>query len=97
MKFTWDPEKSDATLRARGIDFNTASRIWADPFLRLEKNLYEEGEQRWDAIGTLDGGRTLMVVHTVKEQDEISLEEVIRIISARKATKHEAKRYRDGQ
>ena len=97
MRLTWDPEKSAATLRNRGIDFDLASRIWADPFLRVQKNLHLGAEQRWEAIGTIEGGGTLVVVHTVMEQSEDGAEEVIRIISARKATKHEARRYRECQ
>lgn len=56
----------------------------------FETNRIVEGEERWIAIGMAGNLPLLAVTHTSKEERG---EEVIRIISARKATKHEAKTY----
>ena len=95
-RFEWDEEKSARNLKERGFGFSFAGRIWSDPFLFVEKNAFAEGEQRWDAIGRI-AGSVLLMVHTIRVFEENEAEEVIRIISAREATKHEVKRYSDGE
>jgi uncharacterized protein len=56
----------------------------------VELGRIENGEERWQAIGVVEGVLMLMVAHTVREQDDI---EVIRIISARLASRRERRRY----
>jgi uncharacterized DUF497 family protein len=56
----------------------------------VELGRIENGEERWQAIGVVEGVLMLMVAHTVREQDDI---EVIRIISARLANRRERRRY----
>jgi uncharacterized DUF497 family protein len=92
MHFEWDAEKnrSNRTKHA-GIDFEIASRVFADPNLVLRKDRLVEGEQRWHAIGAV---RTtvLLVVHVYIEENPNG-EEVIRIISAREADPRERRVY----
>ena len=95
-RFEWDDEKSAKNLRERGFGFGFAARIWSDPFLLIGRNAFEEGEQRWDAIGQIEDG-VLLVVHTIRVSEVNEADEVIRIISAREATKREIKRYFDGE
>jgi uncharacterized DUF497 family protein len=52
----------------------------------------ENGEERWQAIGVVEGLFMLVVAHTVREQDDL---EVIRIISARRANREEKRRYEE--
>jgi uncharacterized protein len=53
-----------------------------------------DGEQRWHTIGLIEGVLLLLVVHTMRGEDE---EEMVRIVSAREATTHERRLYEDGQ
>ena len=69
--------------------FDTALRVFADPLVVIEQDRIEGGEYRWRAIGMVEIS-LLVVAHIVWEEDD---EEVIRIISARRAERYERKRY----
>jgi uncharacterized DUF497 family protein len=93
MRFEWDAEK-DRTNRAKhGIDFRTAARVFTDPDMLLSEDRTDDGsEQRWHALGLAGGIEPLLVVvHVYREAKDG--EEIIRIISARKASKSESRRY----
>lgn len=64
-----------------------------DPHIQSEVDCIVEGEERWQSIG-FTNGMILLVAHTVRE--EVG-EEVIRIISARRALANERKRYEEEQ
>ena len=68
-----------------------AARVFADPFALTTHDRIENGEQRWQTIGMVDGHLVQLVAHTVREDDDGV--EVICIISARKADPKERKRY----
>jgi uncharacterized DUF497 family protein len=52
MFFAWDAEKNRTNqAKHAGLDFETASRVFADPDLLLRKDRVIDGEQRWHAIG----------------------------------------------
>lgn len=90
MKFEWDPEKEKKNIKKHGFDFDTATRVFADPF-RVEylDKKHSVDEIRYITIGELDGEMVVLtIVYT--ERDE-----TIRLISARKADKQERKRYYD--
>jgi uncharacterized DUF497 family protein len=91
--FEWDPDKAATNLRKHGVSFETATRAFADPFVLQEQDRLEDGEQRWQTIGLVDDHLLLMVAHTIREEDEGEIIEVIRIISARKADRSERRRY----
>ena len=77
MDFEWDPKKAEANLRKHGIEFRRAVDIFAGHFLDSDR-----GEQkRWKAVGVLDG-TIIAVISTQRVQKA-------RIISARKARRHE--------
>jgi len=60
------------------------------------KERIEGGEQRWQTLGLVGAFLLLMVAHTVREEyEEGTLVEVIRIISARRATPKERRRYEE--
>ncbi|EGO93607.1 Putative inner membrane protein [Acidiphilium sp. PM] len=74
--------------------FETAIRAFADPLALTVQDRTEDGEQRWQTIGLVDGYCLLLVAHTVYEDDsEGQPVEIIRIISARKADRKERQRY----
>src|SRR5271165_594123 len=70
--------------RSTPVDFETASRMFADPCLMLNEDRVLDVEQRWHAIGAV-WKAVLLVVHVYREEDPHDEEEVIRIISAREA------------
>ncbi|OYW13351.1 MAG: hypothetical protein B7Z55_17000 [Planctomycetales bacterium 12-60-4] len=92
MFFTWDSEKDRSNRKKHsGVDFVTASRVFADPNLLLRKDREVNGEQRWHAIGAAKNS-VLLVVHVYIEE-EANGEETIRIISAREANSSERRVY----
>jgi uncharacterized protein len=91
-RFDWDPNKAASNLRKHGVSFQTAVLVFADPNALVMQNGVENGEERWQAIGVVEGLFMLVVAHSVREQDGI---EVIRIISARRANRREKRRYEE--
>jgi uncharacterized protein len=90
VRFEWDEAKSKSNERKHGVRFEDAMLVFADPYALLEQDRLEGGELRWQTLGLAGGIVLLLVAHTVRnEQDD----EVIRIISARKAVRKERKRY----
>lgn len=85
MEFEWDENKRLSNLQKHGIDFVDIPHLFEGRILSIEDVRFAYGEQRFVTFGLLVG-RVLAVVHT--EQNNI-----IRIISARKATKNEEKYY----
>jgi uncharacterized protein len=89
MQFIWDEEKARRNLAKHKVSFERARLVFDDPrALSLRDD--RESEERWLTMGLVNGVVVLLVVHTLEEQDR---EEVIRIISARKATRRERERY----
>ena len=89
-EFEWDDEKERKNISKHGIDFTTAAHVFADEF-RIEKydGKHSENEIRYKVIGAINGYLTIVVVsYTVRSNDE-----VIRLISARAALKHEKEEY----
>ncbi|MFZ1940979.1 MAG: BrnT family toxin [Terracidiphilus sp.] len=96
IRFEWDERKNLANQRKHGVSFVAASRVFLDPLFVSLKDRIQDAEQRWRTYGEVDGILLLMVAHTVREdigQDETI--EVVRIISARRATKRERQLYEE--
>lgn len=93
MIFEWDRQKDQANQTKHGIGFSTAAKVFADPDLILAEDRTDwGGELRWHAIGRAGGFEpVLVVVHVYRES--LDEEEVIRIISARKASSRESRAY----
>lgn len=94
MRFEWDVEKEQINRKKHGLSFSTATAVFDDPDALAEQDRVVDGEARWQTIGFIHGYYIVLVAHTVAEHDQ---DEVIRIISARKATKGEKKRYADAK
>ena len=89
-RFEWDANKNERNNAKHGIDFETAQLVFDDPFcITFVERLYG-GEERWHAIGAIEDILILVVVHTYREDRG---DEVIRVISARRATPHERRLY----
>ena len=93
MNFEWDAAKAQSNLSKHGVAFEDAAFVWLDPFLRVEFDRHVDGEERWWAIGQPPPGGLLIVVHLYPDPDN---PELVRIISARRATRHERRKYEDG-
>jgi uncharacterized DUF497 family protein len=92
MDFEWDSEKAEANWRKHHVDFELAAQVFFDPH-RIEKPDagHDCGEERWQTIGMAASSAILMVVYTERGMTG----EIIRLISARKANRHEQKAYRE--
>jgi len=90
VRFEWDEAKNRANRRKHGVSFELAQRVFDDPNALMLQDRIERGEERWHAIGEVLGAIVLVVAHTVRP---LASGENIRIISARKATREERKRY----
>jgi uncharacterized DUF497 family protein len=88
--FEWDGEKATSNLAKHGVSFELAQEVWSDPLHVILPDRVEGREERWHAIGIVGAVVVLVVAHNHPEPDN---EDRIRIISARKATSHERKRY----
>jgi len=85
--FEWDPVKSAANLKKHRASFFEAATVFLDPNVLIEPDqVHSEDESRASAIGFSRLSRILLVVHTERQ-------ERIRLISARKATREERRRY----
>jgi uncharacterized DUF497 family protein len=94
VRFTWNPAKAEANRRKHGVHFEDAARVFQDPLHLTVQDRIEDGEYRWQTIGQIHGVVVLLVAHTVNESRDAGDVE-IRVISARKATRSERKRYED--
>ena len=88
MEFEWNETKAKANLAKHGVSFELAKLIWDDPLHVVIPDRIEGGEQRWHAIGLAGPVVVLVVVHSYPTDDVR-----VRIIGARKATRHERHRY----
>jgi uncharacterized DUF497 family protein len=90
MQFEWDEAKARSNRRKHGISFEEAAQVFSDPYVLAEQDRVEGGEFRWQTMGLVEGVVVLLVVHTIRDEDDA---EIIRIISARRATRRERARY----
>ena len=95
MRWTWDSDKNETNRRTHGLSFETAILVFRDPLSATREDPYPH-EQRWRTMGMV-GPVVVMLVHTWPEVDPATGDEVGRIISARKATRHERKAYEEKQ
>ena len=87
MEFTWAGTKRAVNLKAHGLDFVDAPRVFEGVTYTFEDDRSSYGEQRFVTLGLLVG-IPVSVVHTESEHE-------IRVISFRKATRREAQIYFD--
>ncbi len=86
MEIEFDPEKAASNLRKHRISFAHAEQALRDPFGITIEDTGSEGEPRLVTLGADSLGRILVVVYTPREDR-------VRIISARKASRNEARNY----
>lgn len=89
IDFDWDSRKAETNERKHGVDFVEASTVFSDPYARIiEDPDHSDYEERFVIIGLSSSARALTVCHCHRESGS-----VIRIISARRATRGEEGQY----
>jgi uncharacterized DUF497 family protein len=88
VRVTWDADKADGNARKHRITFEEAATVFADPLALITEDPGHPDNAR--IIGESVGSRVLLVVFVEREED------VLRLISARRATSHERRRHEEG-
>lgn len=90
LRFEWDPKKARTNQEKHGVSFEEAESVfWDEQALFFEDPAPEEWEERFILLGLSASLRVLLVVHALRDEN------TIRIISARPATKREARAYNE--
>jgi uncharacterized DUF497 family protein len=90
LRFDWDVKKAVLNARKHGVTFDEAQTIFADPLTTIfTDDEHSDQELRDIAVGHSTRGRLLIVSFTERGR-------TCRIISARRANRHERKRYEEG-
>lgn len=90
MQVEFDPYKAAINLKKHGVSLDEASGSLLDPFALVREDENAEGEMRFVLVGMSHGRRLLTVCYTLRGED------VIRLISARPATRREERQYEEG-
>jgi uncharacterized DUF497 family protein len=86
MRFEWDRRKNQINVEKHGLDFADFYEVFQSPMLVKIDDREDYGEERWIGIGLMEM-RVVVIVFTEPKED------TIRVISFRKATTYERKRY----
>jgi len=89
IRFEWDKAKASSNQRKHGVSFEEAQSVFYDEFAIQFFDHDNPDEDRFFLLGTSNQSRVLVVIHCERGENA----EVIRIISARKATKNEGNYY----
>ena len=90
MRFEWDPAKAASNAKKHTVTFEVAKTVFYDDFaVQFFDEEHSDAEDRFLLLGMSSDARLLLVCHCEREDGD-----VIRIISARKATETEAQYYR---
>ena len=91
LRFEWDPDKNEKNIKKHKLTFEEASTVFYDEAARVIADPdHSEEEERFIILGMSSETNLLVVCHCYRENDL-----VIRLISARRATKNESKQYYD--
>jgi uncharacterized DUF497 family protein len=91
LEFEWDPRKAAANRAKHGVGFDEAASAFADPLGHIADDpRHSGGEERFVLLGTSHRGRLLAVMFTERGPA------TVRLISARRATRHERQVYEAG-
>jgi len=93
MRFEWDDVKNRRNQKKHKISFDAAKLVFDDPQALSDLEREMEGEDRWQTVGVIGGSVIVVVAYTYREEAD---DEVIRIISARKASPSERRAYGEG-
>jgi uncharacterized DUF497 family protein len=90
MLFDWDENKAENNIKKHGVSFQEAATVFGDPLAWTYPDPdHSDGERRWVTLGHSEQERLLVVAH-------VGIDEIVRIISAREATRRERHFYEEG-
>lgn len=89
MRVVWDERKANLNERKHGVTLEEAATVFSDPLALIVEDIGHPENAR--VIGESDASRVLLVVFVERVGD------VLRLISARRATLHERRRYEEGE
>lgn len=91
FEFDWDPSKAARNQYKHGIDFELATTVFRDPLTAsIPDESHSDAEERWITVGQARNGQCLVICHTYWDTGK---EVLIRLISARLATRNERRQY----
>lgn len=90
MEFEWDRTKAEQNLRKHGVAFEDAIELFDDPRHLTQKAKVIDGEERLKTTGYADASAILTIVHVLRETTDGP---VMRVISARSASRRERRSY----
>jgi len=93
MRFEWEENKNRSNVAKHKVSFETAIAVFDDQHALSILDRIVNGEERWQTLGMI-AGILLIVAHTWRDEDGA---EVIRLISARKATPSERRAYAENE
>ncbi len=86
MRFQFDPRKAASNLKKHEVSFADAEGVFYDTFAIHQLDLDSADEERFIAVGMGSAGIVLVVIYTLRGEE-------IRLISVRRATRNEVKKY----
>jgi len=89
VRVAWDERKAELNARKHGITFEEAATVFSDPLAVIVED--ESQPENARIIGESIAERVLLVVFVERDRD------LVRLISARRATRHERRRYEEGK
>jgi uncharacterized DUF497 family protein len=89
VRLVWDGRKAGLNVRKHGVTFEEAATVFSDPLALIIEDEHHPENAR--IIGESVASRILLVVFVERARD------VLRLISARRATRHERRRYEEGE
>jgi uncharacterized DUF497 family protein len=92
MKFEWDENKNKQNFKKHRVSFEMAMLVFDDRHSLDRIQPTHDDEERWETIGAASGALILFVAHTCGDREG---EELIRIISARRADSYERRHYEE--
>jgi uncharacterized DUF497 family protein len=93
MRLEWDEVKNRRNRRKHQISFENAKLVFDDPEALADRDREVDDEERWQTVGVITGSITIVVAYTYRVE---AGDEVVRIISARKASPSERRAYAEG-
>lgn len=87
MDIEWDPKKAASNLKKHGVSFEEAATVLLDPNALSQPDTSSSTEERWLLVGMSAQAHLITLIYTLRGDERI------RLISARRATRKEAKFY----
>ena len=92
MVFNWNEEKAESNLRKHGVSFEEAATAFGDAGAKIyDDEEHSDDEERFLLVGYSKFSRLLLICHCLRGRDD----DIVRIISARKANNQERQKYED--